>query len=111
MVDSRVPLREEAGENGDSMDLIRAVAQSSVAEQDPGAFAGVVGEAQSSVGVILDRDEDSPEVEVDSKRLRKAVTESQGSAISEDPKAPGLTGSIRIGTAPQRKDDLPGWEL
>lgn len=73
------------------MDLIRAVPPSSMTEQDPGTFVGVVGETQSSVRLIQGREEDSPEADVDSKRPRKTAMVSQGSAIMDDPKAPGWT--------------------
>ena len=48
--------------------MMCAVSQSSVVEQDPGAFADVVGV-----------DEDSPETEMDSKCPRKSLSGSQGS--------------------------------
>ena len=49
------------------------------------------GEADSAVGAIRDRDEESPEGEVGSKRSRKPATASKASAIREDPKTHGWT--------------------
>ena len=44
---------------------------------------GMVGEAQSSVSVIRDRDENADELEVDSKRVCKSPPAVQGSAIKK----------------------------
>lgn len=85
----RFPAREAAGDTGNGVDLIQAVARSSVAEQEWRELNGGAGEAGSPVGEIRGRDEESPEGEVDSKRPRKPPWTSQASDIRGDPTAPG----------------------
>ncbi|CAM0949493.1 unnamed protein product [Alopecurus aequalis] len=104
----RFPLMEAAGQSGEPLDLLCAAARTSVSMHFARTACFSAAEGHSSVGVIQGATEDVEDIYVDSRGPRETPAETQGSAVQDDPHAPGWEKRVRVGAAPEKKTPRHG---